>query len=67
MMKVTMSESSTWMRITTYVAENQAKMAQEEKLQNEMAKKAKNMTELNAWTRIASYVADEREKNGPRG
>ncbi|XP_050889635.1 uncharacterized protein LOC127094919 [Lathyrus oleraceus] len=37
-------------------------MAQEAKLQTEMANKAKNMTELNARTRIATYVPDKQEK-----
>lgn len=57
-----MYESSTWTRITTYVAENRTKMAQDAKLQTEMINKDKNMTESNAWTRIVAYVPDKQEK-----
>lgn len=47
---LTMSKSISWTRIMSYVAENQMKMAEEARIQYEMAKRAKDVTDLDAWT-----------------
>lgn len=48
MMILTMSKSNAWTKIMTYVAETQIKMAQEARMQNKLARRAKDRAESDA-------------------
>ena len=61
-MMLTISESNGWSRISAYVAENQIKMAQEARLQDEMAKKVKDVTESDVWNQITTYMSNKQAK-----